>query len=85
MKKYYDYANNNEEFKMEKGTINEIKDYLGRVDVYMYQNEDSKKWYMSFAKGWIDHEGHESYGIWIPPYWKKVTTEDLAHLCGYWE
>ena len=82
MKKYYN--GNDEEFLLEKGTIKEIKDYLGRVTVYMHQNEDNK-WYMSFAKGWIDHEGRESWGIWIPPYMKKVTTTEVAHLCGYWE
>ena len=82
MKKYYNLKD--EQFKLEKGTIKELKDYQGRVDCYLYQDEDNKAWYMSFTKGWIDHKGRCDYGVYISPL-MKLTTEECAHICGYWE
>lgn len=75
----------NEVFELELGTLKEIKNYQCSQDLYLYQDEDSKKWYLSFVKSYCDNEtGRWSYGVHIPAI-LKITKEKLANLLGYYE
>ena len=75
----------NEVFELEHGTLKEIKNYHCRTDIYLYQDEDTKKWYLSFVKSYCDNATSKwSYGIHIPAA-LKITKENLANLLGYYE
>lgn len=72
-------------FELERGTLKEIKNYQDRTDIYLYQDEDTKKWYLSFVKSYCDNAtGKWSYGVHIPVL-LKITKEKLANLLGYYE
>ena len=81
MKKYYNEKG--EEFKLYKGTISEIKNYHRRTNIYMAQDEETGKWYMTHAQGWIDWEGKKTWNIPIN-YYTEITKAGLADLCGYY-
>lgn len=81
MKKYYN--NKNEQFKLTRGTINEIKNYLGHTQVFLTQDDETKEWYMSFTQGYMTYDGKFIYTVRIPVF-EKITTQNLARICGYW-
>ena len=81
MKKYYNEQG--EQFRLAKGTISEIKNYLGRTQVYLTQDDETKKWYMAFTQGYLTYDGKFIHTVCIPTF-EKVTIQNLADLCGYW-
>lgn len=81
MKKYYNEKN--EQFVLEKGTIKEINSYLGRTQVYLTQDDETKKWYMTFTQCYMTYDDRYIRTVCIPMF-KKVTIQNLAEICGYW-
>ena len=79
MKKYNTAG---ELFKLERGTIQEIKDYQGRTQIYLTQDEDSKKWRMTFAKGFIESNGSKYWNIEIPN-WLEPSKAAIADFLDY--
>lgn len=81
MKRYYN--ENNEEFKLERGSLKEINNYAARTNVYLYYDTEKKHFYASFASILVDNETNKRhYGMLISP---LDTKETLAHKCGYYE
>ena len=76
------YNSKGELFKLEKGTIQEIKDYQGRTQIYLTQDEDSKKWRMTFAEGFIEYDGRQTWNVRIP-YWLKPSKAAIADFLDY--
>lgn len=75
------YNSKGELFKLERGTIQEIKDYQGRTQIYLTQDEDSKKWRMTFAQGFIEYDGRQTWNKRIPL--GICSKKELADWLGY--
>lgn len=81
MKKYFN--NKNEQLKLEKGTIAELKDYEGRTQVYLTQDEQSKKWHATLAQAFLLEDGTQVWNTRVP-YGAGRSVESVAYLLEYY-
>lgn len=76
------YNNKGEQFRLEKGTIADLKSHQGWCDYYLSYEEDSKVWYPTPAMGYIDTFGNRLYNFKIGPL-DVITRKNLAFRFGY--
>lgn len=79
MKKYFNEEK--EQFKMEKGTIKELKYYQGRVQIYLTQDPETLIWRFSFNN--IYKIGDKYVVTKRISALDDLTTVNLAKICGY--